>query len=264
MATYHTSNLQNRTSIFAAFLLLFALHAPTRARDFDPRRDGFAFSNETRFDYTPTASGAMAESLKKNPPAFRQRCLCLVRGALQFYHFARFDPKAPRVTEAEYRRRVRELFRISAWRRPWAAADRIVFPGYADLWSFSAANRQLIQDEIGGWVATYLRFGNWRMAWQSTRLLQGSTARAVERDLPYGPQALYLAKFPSMNHGVLVFHSERLADGRIRFRVYDPNYAGQSARLDYLPSRNLFEFEPRFYWPGGVLRAFRIYLSPFQ
>jgi hypothetical protein len=96
------------------------------------------------------------------------------------------------------------------------------------------------------------------------RLFQGPTARPPERAVAREPQALFLAKFPSMNHAVIAYAALRLPDGTTRFRIYDPNYPGESARLDYLPSRKLFDFEKRFYWPGGAVRAFRIYLSPFH
>ena len=97
-----------------------------------------------------------------------------------------------------------------------------------------------------------------------TRLFQKATARALNRNLPAEPQAIFLAKFPSMNHAVLAYGAQTLPDGRTRYQVYDPNYPGQPARLDYLPNRRLFDFEKRFYWPGGEVRAFRIYLSPIH
>ena len=244
--------------------MFLALVVTAGARDFDPRRDGFAFANETQFAYGRTESGALQMANKKEQPAFKHRCMCMVRGTLQFWKFARFAPEAPRLTPEEYRRRLRQLFRISAWRAPRGAAERIVFPGYADLWSFSSAHRHLVQEEIGAWLLTYLRVGNWRMANPLTRLFQGSTAQGIARDLQVAPQAIFLAKWPSMNHAVFVFGSERLADGSIRFRVYDPNYPGQTARLDYRTKTDLFDFQERFYWPGGEVRGFRIYRSPWH
>jgi hypothetical protein len=250
--------------LLAAFLFLIIFSRPAHAREFDPRHDGFAFSNQTLFAYEFTSTGEIREHTKEHPADFKQRCLCMVRGTLQFWKFARFDPQAPKLTEPEYRQKLRELFRISPWHQTRAAKDRLVFPGYADLWSFSAAHRRLVQEEIGAWLPTYLRVGNWRMAWPFNRLVQGRIARDIARALGAGPQGVYLAKFPHLNHGVVVYAVTPLSDGGLRFKVYDPNYAGQSARLDYLPKSNLFDFEKRFYWPGGDLRAFRIYLSPFQ
>ena len=183
---------------------------------------------------------------------------------MQFWKFAQFDPASPKLSADEYRLRLRRLFRVPVWFNARVAEKRIAFPGYADLWSFSKGQQRVVQEEIGAWLPTYLRVGNWRMASPKTRLFQGATARALNRRLPADPQAIFLAKFPSMNHAVLAYAVEPLADGRTRYRVYDPNYPGKPARLEYLPKRALFDFEERFYWPGGVVRAFRIYLSPIH
>lgn len=256
-------------------ILLLLLAAPlTHARELDPARDGFAFANETSFAYGIDEAGHLHMASKARPPEFAHRCLCMVRGAMQFWKFARFDPRKPKVSAGEYRRRVRQIFRVSAWRAPFDPKIRFVIPGYADLWHFSKAHQRMIQEEIGRWLPTYLRVGNWRMPFPPFLLAPGSTARKIERRLneprdrarnhPPSPQAIFLTKFPSMNHAVLAYAGERTQDGRIRFRVYDPNYPGQSARLDYVPERGLFDFERRFYWPGGEVRAFRIYLSPLH
>lgn len=245
------------------FLTLFAT-AGAFARDFDPRRDGFAFANETSFAYGIDERGKLHMATKEQQPAFAHRCLCMVRGAMQFWQFARFEPAAPKLSAEEYRRRVRAIFRIAAWRSPRPPEKRIVIPGYADLWQFSKAQQRLLQEEIGAWLPTYLRVGNWRMPMPTVRWFQGSIARHLAREVTETPQAVFLTKFPSMNHAVLAYASEPQADGRTRFRVYDPNYPGQSARLDYVPSLRLFDFERRFYWPGGEVRAFRIYLSPLH
>jgi hypothetical protein len=245
------------------FLILF-LSVTALARDFDPRRDGFAFANETVFAYGVDEAGRLHMAARDKPAAFAHRCLCMVRGAIQFWKFGRFEPQAPRLTAQEYRRRVREVFRIPTWMPARGVKTRVVFPGYADLWHFSKAQQRLVQEEIGQWLPTYLRTGNWRMPFPAFLLFEGFTARQVERGIKRGPQALFVTKWPSMNHAVLAYKSDRAGDGRIRFQVYDPNYPGTSARLDYLPDRGLFHFERRFYWPGGEVRAFRIYNSPFH
>ena len=181
---------------------------------------------------------------------------------MQFWNFARFDPRAARLSPEEYRSRLRSLFRIPVWSK---RTERIVFPGFKDLWDFSRAHDKLVQEEFGSWVLTYLRPGNWRMAWPVVRFRQREIAEKIFADVSRGKlRALYLAKFPHMNHAVVVYAAQRLPDGRIRFRVYDSNYAGESARLDYVPARNLFDFERRFYWPGGELRAFPIYTSSLR
>lgn len=247
-----------------AILLVWFLALTAFARDFDPRRDGFSFANETVLAYGIDESGQLQMGKKDAAPAFAHRCIAMTRGVLQFWKFARFAPNQPKIAADEYRRRVRALFRIPVWAKARPDKLRVTFPGYSNLWDFSQAQQRLVQEEIGNWLPTYIRVGNWRMPCPWTRLFQGPTARSTARAIAQEPQALFLTKFPSMNHAVIAYAQETLPDGRIRFRVYDPNYPGTSARLDYLSKRQLFDFEPRFYWPGGVVRAFRIYLSPIH
>lgn len=242
--------------------ILLAIAPALYAREFDPRRDAFAFPNETLLAYRVDNSGRLHVTTKATPPHLTHRCFCFTRAVMQFWQFARFEPRQARLSAEGYRSRVRELFRIPVWSR---RTGRIAFPGYANLWDFSKANATLIEAELGSWVLTYLRPGNWRMACPLVRFLQRETAEKLFADVSRGEiRAAYLAKFPSMNHAVIVYSAKRLPGGGFRFQVYDSNYAGQAARLDYLPGPDLFDFERRYYWPGGTLRAFPVYLSPLQ
>ena len=244
------------------FLVLLVLASSLAAREFDPRRDAFAFSNETVLAYDVDKAGHLRATAREAPEHLTHRCFCFTRAVMQFWNFARFEPRQARLSEEEYRSRLRSLFRIPVWSK---RTGRIVFPGYRNLWDFSRAHRQLMEEELGSWILTYLRLGNWRMACPLVRFLQRGTAEDLFADVSRGKlRAVYLAKFPSMNHAVIAYAAQRLPGGGIRFRVYDSNYAGTSARLDYVPGRNLFDFERRFYWPGGSLRAFPVYTSPFQ
>ena len=244
------------------FPVLLALASSLAAREFDPRRDVFAFSNETVLAYDVDQAGNMRVTARETPGHLTHRCFCFTRAVMQFWNFARFDPRGARLPAAEYRVRLRSLFRIPVWSK---RTERIVFPGYGNLWDFSRAHRQLVEEELGSWVLTYFRPGNWRMACPLVRFMQRRIAENVFADVSRGRlRAVYLAKFPSMNHAVIAYAAQRLPGGGIRFRVYDSNYAGEWARLDYVPGRNLFDFERRFYWPGGELRAFQVYTSPFH
>ena len=243
-------------------LLLFSLVSVLGAREFDPRRDVFAFSNDTVMNYEVTHDGRLHISSKAKSGRPTHCCFLFTRSAMQFWKFARFEPKERKLSDNEYRARVRKLFRIAPWEERSA---RIAFPGYADLWAFSREHEDAIRAEIGSWLLTYLRVGNWRTMSPVIRLRQRSYAEKLFADVNRGEiRAMYLAKLPHMNHVVLVFHAARLADGTLRFRVYDANYAGETARLDYVPSRNSFDFERRFYWPGGELRAFPVYDRPLH
>lgn len=250
--------------MFRVILLIGCLAVSAWARDFDPKRDGFSFANETVLAYGVDEGGRLHMGKREDAPAFAHRCIAMARGVLQFWKFARFEPKTPKLSATEYRKRLKQLFRIPVWAGAKSTERRIVFPGYTDLGTFSRAQQRLVQEEIGAWLPTYLRVGNWRMPCPWTRLFQSPTARATARAIRKEPQALFLTKFPSMNHAVIAYEATELPGGNIRFRIYDPNYPGESAQLEYLANRQLFDFERRFYWPGGVVRAFRIYLSPIH
>ena len=245
-----------------ALVFLLVATLPSIAREFDPKRDGFSFANETVLAYGVDEGGRLQMRTKEKPAEFAHRCICMTRAALQFWKFARFEPKQAKLPAAEYRRRVRQLFRIPVWFSEKSPSQRVIIPGYKDVWSFSLAQRRLVQEEIGAWFPTYARPGNWRMPCPFIRYFQGSIARSLRRAIKDQPQAVFVAKFPSMNHALIAYKAQELPNGRTRFTVYDPNYPAESAWLDYDPEPNLFEFQPRFYWPGGYVRAFRIYLSP--
>src|SRR5438128_784872 len=57
-------------------------HPAIRGNAFDPRRDGFAFANETVFAYGVDEAGHLHISARAQPPRFAHRCLCMVRGAI--------------------------------------------------------------------------------------------------------------------------------------------------------------------------------------
>jgi hypothetical protein len=236
-----------------------ALHA----RTFDLKRDTFAFSNDTVFQYGVDERGKLHISAREKPAEFSHRCFVLSRAVLQFYQFARFDPKQPRLSREEYHRRIKQICRIPVWANQ--DREKIVFPGYADLHSFSRAYEGLLKEDLGNWLPSYLRIGNWRMAMGHPRAGQAAAARWLSASLDRGqPRALYLARFPSMNHVVIPYAQRREAGGNITFFVYDPNYPDEPTWLFYRASERSFEFAPRWYFPGGRVNVMRVYLSPFH
>ncbi len=248
--------------LISAFFLL-VLCSPGAARDFNLRRDTFAFSNDTVFQYGVDERGKLHISVRDKPAEFSHRCFVLSRAVLQFYQFAEFAPQQPRLSREEYRQRIKTVCRIPVWgdqRR-----GKIVFPGYADLHSFSVAYEGLLKEHLGNWLPTYLRVGNWRMAMGHLRGGQAAAARWLSSSLDRGqPRALYLARFPHMNHVVIPYAQRREAGGNISFLVYDPNYPNEPSWLFYRASERSFEFAPRWYFPGGRVNVMRVYLSPFH
>lgn len=249
--------------MFRTAAIFLALTSALLAREFDPRRDVFSFSNDTVFNYNVDAAGKLHVKGRKEKPAGPTHCCFLfTRSAMQFWKFARFEPRQPRLSEEEYRKRIVALFKINPWEN---REERIVFPGYPDLWSFSQHHEKTIRDNLGSWLLTYLRVGNWRTMNPVIRWRQRSIAERLFAQVSRGEiRAMYLARLPHMNHVVLAYHAERLADGGMRFRAYDANSAGKSVRLDYVAKSNLFDFEKCFYWPGGELRGMPVYDRPLH
>lgn len=251
--------------VFRGLALAFAMWARLgiAAPEFDVRRDTFAFANEARLAYEVDASGRLHISRREKPVEYANRCFVMSRAAMQFRQFARFAPERPRVSREEYTRLVREISRIPVWSR--GPRERIVVPGYHDLRSFSKANQPMLQANLGGAATSFLRVGNFRMAMGHLRIGQSWAARWLADSMrEHKLRAVYLARFPSMNHCVIVYGASPRANGDVRFTVYDPNYVGESATLDYLAAQRSFELERRWYFPGGRVNVMRVYISPFH
>ena len=245
-------------------ILLLALAVPElAARPFDLRKDTFAFSNDTALLYGIDERGELQISRRETPAEFSHRCFVLARAVLQFQQFARFAPNQPKVSREEYRRRILEVCRIPVWSK--GPRQPIVFPGYADLHSFSIAYEGLLKENLGNWLPTYLRIGNWRMAMPHFRDGQAAAARWLVDSLKEGRlRAVYLARFPRMNHVVVVYSVRQLANGDLRFLVYDPNYPNEPSSLDYSVTEKSFSFQKRWYFPGGRVNLMRVFISPFH
>ena len=245
-------------------LLLLLLLAPLAgARPFELQRDTFGFSNDTAWQYGVDEKGKLHISQRQVPAEFSHRCFVLGRGVLQFWQFARFEPAQPRVSREEYRRLLKQVCRIPVWSA--GPREKIVIPGYRDLHDFSLAYEGLLKENLGNWWPTYWRVGNWRMAMGHPRPGQAAAARWLADSVDHGRlRAIYLARFPSMNHVVIPYAMDREAGGNLSFRVYDPNYPSQPSWVFYRASERSFEFEPRWYFPGGRVNVMRIYISPFH
>ncbi len=249
--------------LFLCIIALFAAVITAGAREFDLRRDTFAFSNDTVFAYGVDEQGRLHISRREKPAEFSHRCFVLTRAVLQFHQFARFAPAERKFSRDQYRALIQRVCRIPVWSD--GAREPIVFPGFADLRSFSLAYEGVLKETLGNWLPSYFRLGNWRMAMPLPRAGQAATARWLAQSLDAGrPRALYLARFPHMNQAVVVYAMRCEPRGDMRFSVYDPNYPNQPAVLFYRASERSFELEKRWYFPGGRINVMRIFLSPLH
>jgi hypothetical protein len=254
-------------SILRAIFLFFlaVLFAPTfaQARPFDLHRDTFAFSNDTVFAYGVDEAGKLHIQRRDKPAEFSHRCFVLTRSVMQFWQFASFAPEQPKLSREEYRRRVRAICRIPVWSS--GPREKVVLPGFADLHSFSIAYEGLLKENLGNWLPSYLRVGNWRMVMGHLRAGQASAAHwLLDSVEEHKLRAIYLARFPWMNHVVVVYAAHPKPDGGTRFTVYDPNYPSEPSWVDYSPAERSFAFEKRWFFPGGRVNVMRVFISPFH
>lgn len=249
---------------FLRILLVFlGLSLSVQAREFDLKRDTFAFSNDTVMRYGVDEQGRLHISRRDKPVEYSHRCFVLARAVLQFHQFARFEPKQPKLTREEYQKRIKQLCRIPVWARKPKGA--VVFPGFADLRSFSIAYEGLLKENLGNWLPTYLRVGNWRMGMGHPRVGQAMVGCWLEQSMKDKRlRAIYLARFPSMNHVVVAYAAHRRPNGDVLFDLYDPNYPAQPTWLLYRADQRSFDFDKRWYFPGGRVNAMRVFISPLH
>lgn len=246
-------------------LLLAVVPCARAAPLFDWRAETFAFSNDTVFSYGVDEAGRLTMQRKEKTPEFSHRCFVLCRATLQFHKFARFAPAQARLAEPEYARLIRRVSRIPVWFSTRQTSGRIVIPGYANLRDFSRGREHQLKENLGLWFPTYLRVGNWRMIMPFPREGQALAARRLVASLDGGKlEAVYITRFPKMNHCLILFEHHRMKNGDLRFDACDPNYPNEIGTLTYLAHEQSFDFPKRWFWTGGRVNLMRVYLSPLH
>ena len=214
-------------------------------------RDTFAFPNEIR------ARNPDAEDLYAN------YCFVLARGLRQFAQFARFDPALPRLDQAGYVARVREVAAREPWEPPLPPQERVVIPGYASLREFSRGEEAAVKAGLGGRFWTLVHWTNWRVTFRVDGEHQETVARETLDELRAGRFVQWLVTNwpkPELNHSVVVFAAIEGAQG-VRFSVWDPNDPAG-------PGTVIFDRATRRFWATrlydtepGPIRAFRMNYS---
>ncbi len=234
--------------------------ASPRADCFDFDRDTLAFANELTWIYGYDANGHWTAHAREPKPDYSLHCFVVARSAEQFFRFARFAPQQPVADDATYRRLIRRVVSLNP-RKRLPEPDKIVFPGYADLKSFSAAHAQLLKDECGGALESYFQRGHWRMVLPFSRGEQEKMARqlveAVHRE---GAAVAHIVRFPalSINHALLLFEAEETS-GSIDFLAYDPNDPSKPLGLTFERETRRFVLPVTHYYPGGRVDVYQVY-----
>jgi hypothetical protein len=215
--------------------------------------DTFAFRNEIR-ERHPDAP----------PELYANYCFVLARGMRQFFQNARFDPEAPRVSQAEYTARVRAIASRAPWWPPLPDTERVVIPGYAHLRAFSAGEEAAVKDGLGGPVGTWFHWTNWRVTSPVSRAHQAQVADEAARELGAGRLVQLLVTnwpIPELNHTVVAYRVDDRAD-RIDFTVWDPNAPAAPGVVTFDRIAQRFWATDVYAVRPGPIRAFRMYHSP--
>jgi hypothetical protein len=233
------------------------------------KRETLAFANSTVFEYDKGQIIRKSNNRKEKSERYTRRCFVMSRTVVQFHKFARFEPHAAPLNDAELAARIRAVTRKQPWHDALPAEQRIVFPGYRDLRAMSAARGSLLQRNIGlGWP-TYFRVGNSRMFYKHDPAYQEKTHRDIDAALQRGELFVaYLSDYPTLhiNHSVLVYahKGQRLKNGTDRYLTYDPNHPDGPRELKWSPAKRAFDFEKDEEFVGGFTRVFQVYGKPWQ
>jgi hypothetical protein len=251
---------------FAAIFLAAHSAQAGSADGFDYKRDTLSFANWTVFSYE---NGHVVSHKNQYGHHYSRRCFVMTRAVEQFYKFARFEPKAPRVDDRELTKRIRNITRRPPWHNSLPSEKRVVIPGYSNLRQLSQDKTILMQRNIGlGWVV-YLRPGNVRMFYLHDKNYQVKTHDQLERALANNDFFIaYLSDFPILhiNHSVLVYKHERprSAEGNDYYVVYDPNHPDRPRHLKWIAATREFNFEKDREFAGGFTRVFEVYGKALQ
>lgn len=243
-------------------------HTPTKPidRPFSHETDRFAFANETLWNYVKGKAPAPGQSRPTERRRYTRYCFVMVRATLQFWKFARFEASGSPLADEELARRIRRVCRRPVWMPILSREERIVFPGYANLYEASYASPGIFQQHIGNWWAIYWRPGNFPVCLPVTKKAKAQLNEQMLLDLEAGyPTLLWMYNFPSLsiNHTVLVYDATQEKD-LVRYKLYDPNYADTPKELRYEPAIQTFTFGPTFYFKGGTVTPRAIYRGFFE
>ena len=230
-----------------------AIREPPAAPVLRFAEDTFAFPNESR------ALNRGKENLYAN------YCFVLTRGVVQFSRFARFDLNLGRQSPEAYSQLVREVTAHSPWEPPLPAYERVVIPGYRNLYEFSRGEEAAVKAGLNGRFWTLVHWTNWRVAFPVSGAQQEGVAAEAIADLRAGqPVQLLVTNWPipELNHGVVAY-DYRLAGSAVDFLVYDPNDPTRPGIISFLRDTHRFWATQLFTVGPGAIRAFRMYYSSF-
>jgi len=247
-------------------VLLLAGCATRKVRSVNDRafvfgRDTFSYRNDLVWEYVfDDATGTTSHRTKEIQPDYTHHCFVVARSARQFFKFARFDSASPPLEDEAYRKLINQVVAHDPG-RDIADTQRIVIPGFTNLFDFSVAKSKLLQEECGGAWRSYFQRGHWRIMFPFSRAGQEREADVlVEQIRNYRPPVVHLVKFPQLtiNHAVLLF-DVRETENTIEFTTYDPYEAEHPVTLTFDRGKQTFSFGRNPYFIGGEVNVYEIY-----
>ena len=197
------------------------------------------------------------------PGLYANYCFVLARGLRQFVQFARFDPALPKLDQAGYVERVKQVAALTPWQPAWPPDDRIVIPGYANLRAFSREEEAAVKEGLGSRFLTLVHWTNWRVVFPVTGDQQEAVAHEILDELRAGRLVQLLVTNwpkPELNHTVIAFESHASGSG-VEFVVWDPNNPAEPGIMTFDQSARSFWATRLYDTEPGPIRAFRMYYS---
>jgi len=259
-----------RLALFTAFLALFLCGcAGPRSRDASFTRpfifgeDTFAYRNDLVWIYyRDPATGKLGHRARDPKPDYTHHCFPVARSARQFFQHARFDASQPIADEATYRKLIHRVVSTSP-RTQLPEHERIVVPGYSNLFAFSQARERLLKEECGGAWQSYFQRGHWRMVFPFSERHQAKMVEQLGESIRRNrPAVVHIVRFPSLtiNHALVLFSAKEAA-GKVVFSAYDPYEPGRPSELTFNRSERQFYFPANDYFVGGKVDIYEIYHS---
>ncbi|HVK57250.1 MAG TPA: hypothetical protein VM735_00595 [Candidatus Kapabacteria bacterium] len=233
-------------------------------RQFRIAEDNLSFANQLKWTYEFREDGSFIAHDVEPAPERPHRCFPMARATREFFYHARFDPTLPKEDENGYRKLVSEVLSRNS-RCPSSPEERIVIPGYTNLFSFSTEHSELVRSEIGGSWRSFYQRGNWRMIFPISDRRERKTAHALFDEVQSGRTPIvHVYRFPDvrLNHGLLVFEAKKEGNEMV-FYLYDPNNTTRRGELRFNESKQSFIFERNQYFAGGPVKVYEVYRGLF-
>jgi len=227
-------------------------------------RDTFSYRNDLVWEYVfDDTTGKTSHRTRDPRPEYTHHCFAVARSARQFFQFARFEPTLPQVDDVSYRKLINQVVARDPMR--CGVAERIVIPGFTNLYDFSVRKPKLLQEECGGAWRSYFQRGHWRIMHPFSRAGQVREAEWLVREISnQRPPIVHLVRFPQLtiNHAIVLFDVQETEDV-IEFSAYDPYEANHPVPLTFNRKTRTFSFPRNPYYIGGEVNVYEIYRTWF-